>query len=284
MPFPANLSKRLRSLLFGDPFGEVFPARAPPPPATQSVDGRTHALRVLRDYVCELVFYLPMEEGCPPKPFQLLPENFLIDPPGSSHEWKFPSIAVQQVADGDYNAIGLTSYVEEETRDVYAPGTVVQWQDEYEEKFHLEVSGSQAPEVRSIIAGLETAISPTEQMSGLRFRMPDYFDQLVCFTLNRRNVGGDADSTRGRRVAKLELAMRFNIVALVNSNALTVETELAVGFDPDTGLPLDLSTPRDPELAGSRPLPPYGTVYVPPADASDLSQAPRWPRTRGGAG
>jgi hypothetical protein len=271
MPFPANLPQKLRALIFGDPWGAVWPPRAPVPASLQTVDGRTVALRVLRDYVCALVFYLPNAEGKAPIPFQILPENFHLewqrDLVGS---FKLPMCVVEG-SRADYDAIGLVSYIEEATRDKYAPGTVLQWQAEYVETINLEIWASEEPALRSILAGIETAISPTEQMSGLRFRMPDYYNELVCFTLNRRENYGESDAAKGRRRAQVELEMRFNVVALVDALPLQPQANVDVGVDSDTNGPLDLSpTPIAPDQdATARNPPPPGTEFLVQPDAVD---------------
>lgn len=279
MPFPSNLPKRILALIFGDPWGSVWPKRPPVPAALQQVDGRTVALEILRDYVCALVFYLPGEldeRGRPgaPIPFQVLPQNFkLAWSRAEADNFKVPGIVVEG-SRGDYKAIGLVSYIEEATRDRYAPGTVLQWQAEYVETINLELWVSEEPALRSMLAGIETAISPTEQMSGLRFRMPAYFDELVCFTLNRRENYGEADGSKGRRRAQVELEMRFNIVALVDSLPLQVQVNVETGQDNDTGLPLDLSPPPTTpnSVFTARNPPPPGTEYVVPADASNRNR------------
>jgi len=284
MPFPANLPKKLLDILFGDPWGRVFPRRPPVPAATQQVDGRTVALRILRDYVCALVFYLPMEEGCPPKPFQLLPENFHLEwQRGLADNMKFPSCVIEG-SRAEYDSIGLVSYIEESTRDVYAPNTVLQWQAEYIETINLELWASEEPALRSMLAGIETAISPTEQMSGLRFRMPDYFDELVCFTLNRRENYGESDASKGRRRAQVELEMRFNIVALIDTVQLQVQVSVETDVDATTGQEFDLAPGQiPPNAVGTAPTsPPGGSEYLVPPDAADNATT-RWPDGARGA-
>lgn len=285
MPFPANLPKALTDILFGDPWGRVFPKRPPVPAATQEVDGRTVALRILRDYVTALVFYLPNAKGLPPIPFQMLPENFHLEwQRGMPDSLKFPSCVVEG-SRSDYDAIGLVAYVEESTRDVYAPGTVLQWQAEYIETINLELWASEEPSLRSMLAGIETAISPTEQMSGLRFRMPDYFNELVCFTLNRRENYGESDASKGRRRAQVELEMRFNIVALVDYVQLQVSTSVETNVDATTGQVFDLSPGQQPpnSVATAPNTPPPRTEYVSPPDAAGASK-PTWPTARGSFG
>ncbi len=234
------LSKELRALLFGNPWGEVYPPKpAPPPPV---VDGRTVALRILKKYICELTFYRPGGKdkngvACGPIPFKVLPENVHIEWPDDPVDLDtFPSIVFLNTGSpADYDAIGLTSNLQEETRDVYAPGTVVQEQNEYKETFALEIWADSKPQRRSLYAGLESSLVPTEQMSGIRFRMPDYYDQLVCFELNQRMNIDDDFATKNRRKGQLIIEMRFNIVALVNYSSLEPQVRSVVDVDESTG-------------------------------------------------
>lgn len=225
----------LRSRLFGSPWGEVYPPR--PNPHPPAVDGRTVALETLREYICALRFFRPGAPGTPDIPFVIEPQNFHIEWPDDPKAMVFPSIAVIN-SRGNYDVIGLVSYIEEDTRDVFAPGTVVQWQSEYVETINLEIWANTRPERRALISGIETAISPTEQMSGVRFSMPGYFNELVCFTLNRREVIDNPSSAERRRSAQLEIEMRFNIVALVNYVEFAPQLKAVVDVDEDTGIPI----------------------------------------------
>lgn len=235
-----SLTSSLRKLLFGSPFGEVFPPRENP--QNLAVDGRTVALRILREYITNLNFFLPGAKGSRQvKKFNILPENFHIEWPDHEEDLRFPGIVVVP-SRARYDVIGLVAYVEETTRDVYAPGTVLQWQGEYVETIQLEIQASTRPERRSILAGIETAINPTEQMSGLRFRMPDYYNELVCFTLNDRENLDDPFSAKNRRRAQLGIEMRFNIVALVNYSPLTPQVTTNTDVKQPDGTPVDLTT------------------------------------------
>lgn len=234
----ADLPQNLASILFGTPFGRLYPPRPAPPPL--AVDGRTVALRILQQYVCALVFFLPMGEGRPPRPFRITPDRFFIEWPDYEQDQLFPSITVLSNT-ASYDVIGLTAYVEESTRDKYGQGTVLQWQAEYNEHIKLEVRASKRAERRSIVAALETAFSPTEQMSGVRFKMPDYFNELVCFTLWNRALFDEPDAARNRRRAQIELEMRFNIVALVRYAPFSPLVRSNVDVDEDTGVAVDLT-------------------------------------------
>lgn len=238
--FPASL----RSLLVANtsPFGDVFPARANPPPL--AVDGRTVALRLFRRYICALDFYREAGVGAPPKKFNIDPSNFQIEWPDENKDMVTPSCAIID-APADYAVIGLTSYIEEDSRDRYAKGTVVQWQAEYQETFQLEVRASKKSERRGLLACIETMLTPTEQMYGLRLRMDDYFGQTVCFTLQKRRLNDDASAALNRRSARLDVEMRFNVVALVNY--LPIDPRITVNTDVDqsTNLPIDLADDPD---------------------------------------
>ena len=236
-----------RALLQGVPWGEIFPTKANP--VALAIDGRTAALRVLRAYVCALDFYRENAPGSAPIKFRIDPANFHIEWPDATQATVFPSIAIVP-SRADYNAIGLVSYLEEDTRDVFAPGTVIQWQAEYIETFNLEVWAEKKGQRRGLLAALETSLSPTEQMSGIRFDMPEYFNEKVCFVLNRRELMDTADSSRNRRSAQLEIEMRFNIVALVNYVPLVPQIAINVDVDQSNNVDIDITTDPSARLTG----------------------------------
>lgn len=228
------IPEALLKLLQGTPFGTVYPSKPNPPPL--AVDGRTVALRLLRKYVTNLTFYRRMTATQAPQAFSVKPENFHIEWPGQPQDLNFPAIVVVP-AEAQYNPIGLTSYVEEATRDRFKQGTVVQWQSEYREIIKLEVWASEKSVRRAVFAGLEVALCPTEQMYGLRFRMPDYYDELVCFCVWSRELLDDRMSALNRRRGHLSIEMRFNIVALVNYSQLSPTIGVNTDVD-DSGNPV----------------------------------------------
>lgn len=230
----ANLPQALVSLIKGRLYGQVYPPRPAPPPL--AYDGRTVALRTLARYIASITFYRPGDVECGepdrPIPFSIPEKHFFIEMPDDAQTMPFPSIAVvNDIA--NYDVIGLVSYVEEDSLGAYGRGTVVQWMSEYVEDIQLEVWCNTKAERRAMLGGLETVFSPTEQQSGLRFRMPDYYGQLVCFELNNRKVVDEPDSQRHRRRATLGMKMRFNIVRLINATTMTpvVATALDVAAD-----------------------------------------------------
>lgn len=229
------------------PFGEVFPQRPNPP--NLPLDGRTIALKILKQYFAELGFFRMGAPNQSPIGFRIPARDIYIEWPDDETKLQFPSI-VMMGAPADYEVIGLTAYVEEDTRDIYQKGTVLQWQAEYTELIEVEIWTNTRAERRAVIAGIETAMSPTEQLSGLRFKMPDYYNELVCFTLMTRELIDNPDSARGRRNAKVSIHMRFNVVALVNATDLRPIVETVTDVDLETGIEIDLTAQGDDEDAG----------------------------------
>lgn len=229
----ARFTKHLRSLLVKNqsPFGDVFPPKENP--QALAIDGRTAALRVLREYICNQIFFREMGPGQHSKPFTIPLEQFEIEQPDTNKDQVSPSLAVVPGDHADYDNLGLGVYLEEETRDLYAVGTVLMVLCEYNEKIRLEIQSDYKSVRRGLFSALETCLSPTELMSGVRFKMPEYYDELVCFTLMTRGLGEDAGSARNRRKGWLEIEMRFNVVALVNY----------LPFEPSVQVNTDVSQP-----------------------------------------
>lgn len=236
-----KLSDAIYKLLQGTPWGTVGspPKPNPPPP---SADGRTACLRVLKRFIAELTFFregdvdrTTKQRGAPIA-FQLPLDNIHIEWPDdeTSLATAIPSIVFLSGGTASYDTIGFTGYVDEATKDIYGKGTVVSWMSEYVESLAVDIWCATKQQRRSILAGLEAALSPTEQMYGLRFRVPDYFNQLVSFSADSREIFDEADNANNRRRARITLDFRFTQVALVNYGPLTVVAEVAVDADPRT--------------------------------------------------
>lgn len=251
MPNSKQLSPAITDFLFGTPWGDVFPAT--PNPNPKSLDGRTVALKILKQYISELEFFrVGTSFEAPPIPFTVKLEDIYIEWPDNEDSMKFPSVVFLSDGRIEYDAIGLTGYIEEDSRDKYGLGTVVQWQSEPTETLVIEVQCTMRSERRALKAGLETALVPTEQMYGIRFRLADYYDQLVCFTLNEAEIIDGEDSAKGRRKLRLYLEMRYTQVALVRYTALTPDgasVKVDTDVDQDTNqaiTPSDLQPSVDP--------------------------------------
>ena len=248
-PLQSTISAWIRTLFQGNPFGQVYrpPATPPVPPA---IDGRTAALRILRRYISELIFYRSGDLISPPTessdavygtpiPFQLPLDQVFAEQNDNDNTVHMPTIAVIP-SDGQYLPIGLTSFLVEDTRDVYGKGTVVQWQSEYQEDIGLEVMAGSKAERRAIVLGLEQALSPTEQWAGIRFKMPSYYDQLVCFELQKRRLD-EIDSGRNHRKAMLTVTMRYTVCALVDY--VPLQPQVTTVFVDDPTIELDEEVP-----------------------------------------
>jgi hypothetical protein len=259
-----------RPILQGSPWGRIYPRRESPRRAIQPVDGRTWGLRALRDYLCALEFYCPGPDNTV-TPFRIRPENFWLEQPENlPGGMKFPSVSIQG-SRGDYQAVGFVTFLQEETRDRFAPGTVVQWQSEYAERINVEVWASEEPELRALLAGLETAMNPVEELAGVRLFLDQYYGQPCHFLLTRRENYSDADAAKGRRHAQLEMTMTANVVRLVRYAPFRPQVSVGTNFDADTGLAFDLAYPTTiPVTQKGAPLPVQpNTAYAYPADASD---------------
>jgi hypothetical protein len=213
-------------LIQGTPFGAVYPARAAA--EFPAIDGRTAGLRVLRRYISELTFHRPGDAGSPRLiPFRIPLDDIHVEQPDNvvnllkeTKPGGTNAAVVFVPGAGQYLPVGLSTFLEEETRDKFGKDTALQVQSEYQENVTLECWATDKPTRRAMVAGLEAALVPTEQMYGIRFRMPDYFDQPVCFSLDSGMRPDDPDTVRNRRWAHMIVEMRFDVVRLVNVETL----------------------------------------------------------------
>jgi hypothetical protein len=228
--------------LQGDPFGAIRPQ--PPSRPLPDVPGRKHALDMLREYISELTFTRPGARGQPPIRYRIPKDNIHTEQPPNVWEMVLPAI-VFRPGDGDYAAIGLSAYLDESTKDKYEKGTAVQENSEWQETIALECWAEQPPQRSSMVAGLEKALTPTEQRAGVLFRLPEYFDQTVRFTLEKGMYPEDPESVRNRRWAILPVLMEVNVCALVDVVELqpSVDTNTFLQSEID---PLDPHEPADP--------------------------------------
>jgi hypothetical protein len=214
---------RAFDLLTGTPFGYVLPPRNELP--LRSNPGRTVALKILRDYISELRFTRPGPNGHAIG-YQIPTSHIHLEQPGRE-DLRFPSIVIRP-GEGSYDPIGLVAYIDEATRDLFGDGTVVQEQSEWREVITLECWAEESPQRASMVAGLEQALVPTEQLYGLRFRMPDYYDRTCCFSLWNGSYPDDAEAAKNRRWALLQIELRYHVCALVYSNTFKPVMELEV--------------------------------------------------------
>lgn len=250
-----KLSAEITKLLQGTPWGTVGapPKANPPPPA---VDGRTACLRILKKFFSELTFFregdwdYTANKRKAPIPFQIGLDDIHIEWPDNESQLAMPSIVFLSGGTAGYESIGFVSYIEEATLNMYAPGTVVCWMGEYVESLAVEIWASKKADRRAILSGLEAALSPTEQMYGLRFRVPEYFNQLVSFAIDSREIFDEGDAVLNRRRARLILDFRFTVCSLVNAGDLLLEAAVMVDNDPQTNLLVSVEDlpPTDPRV------------------------------------
>jgi hypothetical protein len=278
MGLPQKLGAHLRGLLFGSPFGEVYGGKPPPlPTEAAAVDGRTIALRLLRDYLCSVIFYLPKGDVVD-RGFTILPENFLLEIPDNVHDLKYPSLAVLP-GNWEYLPVGFAPRLVADTWNRFGPGTAVQKHAaEYQEDIKLEMWASKEPELRSMRAGIELALNPVEEMSGLRFYMDRYWGQPVVFTMMRGEATPGELAGKGRRSAVIVVQMRFELASLVN--VVPFFPTLLATVDADAnGVLVNVVPTINPSLALGNPNapvpPPRDAQYVLPADAVDAGQYER---------
>lgn len=247
----SSVSSYLRSLFVGTPFGVTYPKR--PPPRSAVVDGRTAGLEVLKSYVSELTFFRPgTTKTSRPIPFQIRLDDVHVEAADHEQDEKFPSISFIQVQDGTYNPIGLTALTLEDTRDKYGVGSVLVQQSQYVENVAIEVFASLKPERRAIIKGLEEALVPTDYLYGIRFSMPEYYDQVATFSLVSRKLDEGPDVARHRRMGNLVVEMTYNVVALVNY----VEFRPILQIDVDVDGATEQEVVLDPNDPNTRIMPP----------------------------
>lgn len=206
----------------GTPWGLTLPrVPARPPPF---VDARTMALSVLRAYVASLRFARPGNtqvlpngdrKDDPPIPFTIPVERFHLDPPDDEVGLEFPCMTVASDEEQVHQPPGFVPYVDESTAELFGRGTVLLVKHEDIEMVRLEMWATTLPQRRAMVARMEGAFSPSEEHSGLRLRMLDYYGQTVMFT-PQSTTRRDLDAVRGRRMAAMRLEMRHRVVELVD--------------------------------------------------------------------
>lgn len=236
MPNKWELPKSVQDALT-DPFtGDVRPRRASP--AQPATDGRTAALSTLFDYLSAIAYLRPGDKGGPPIKFQLPRDNCHTEWPDGAEVAEFPSLCALEGTRADRLANGLTYAIQEDTRDAFAPGTVVMRTDELREEVHLEVWANYRSERRALMSGIEGALAVTERAAALRLVVRDYFNSRASFRLLDTTLSGEVDNARGRRRGLLTVEMRVVLGVLVNAQTMRPQTTLGVDIDPATGLPL----------------------------------------------
>lgn len=193
-------------------WGDVRPrAPAPPPPG---VDARQHAVHALMDYLATVEFTLDQGDESPSRSFRIKRANLLDEWPDDPKDLVFPTI-VALPGEVVLTGRGFANDLDEQTRDLFGPGTCVLPLHEHQEKFVLEVWATTRFQRAAIVAGLEGAFDPAEEYSGLRLALPGYFGQVARFTLDSNQRQDDPDSARRRRNSRLTVRLEVDVVRLV---------------------------------------------------------------------
>lgn len=246
----------ITKVLVGLPWGEVYPDKpAPPPPA---LDGRTAGLRILARYISELTFFRENKPGEDAIPFKIALDNIHIEWPDDADivNAKLPIIALISGGDIDYQFVGMGNWVDESTRDVHGRNTVLQVQNENVEPIFIEVLCATKQQRAALREGLVNALSPTEFMAGIRFKMPDFYNQTATFSLQRGTVVEGEDSVRNRRALRLVVEFSYLDVVLVNCEPLTPQITTFVDTTDGTDeIDLDLQEPDRVALEGAEGQP-----------------------------
>lgn len=228
--------------------GDVLPRRRGPEPPP--FDGRTAALRALRDYVCALRYWRENAEGREPIPFRVRPEHFFVDFPPKEVAVDFADGTVAVVPTGRfrYEPGGLATYVDPGSVDVHGKGTALLVLSTYVETFGLEYRCALEQQRRAWKGVVEAAFAPVEAASVLRLRTRGYYDQPAAFTLRDGQLFDNPDEGRGRRAVQLGVELQIQVVRLVSVVTLVPVPLVNVDVDEATGQPVVLppGAPRFP--------------------------------------
>jgi hypothetical protein len=213
--------------IVGNLYGATVGYPSKPSALLPDIDARTHALRALKAFIATQMFQRTGDKCGDPIPFQVKPENIHVEQPDDVKRLRFPAIAFIP-SRANYQPFGLgPGHLNDDTFDVYAPGTVLLNQAEWNEIVGIEIWGSKRAERRALKAGLEAVLMGSESSFALTLKMPRYFDRDATFALVQGEVIDDLDVVRNRRRADLYVELQTQIVSLVNAVTLKPMTRLA---------------------------------------------------------
>jgi hypothetical protein len=219
-------------LLATSPYGRVWPVRAEQ--ALPDTDTRTIGLRRLAQFFSLLRFQRRGDRPGQTIEFRVPSDNIYIEQPDNIAELKFPSIGILP-GRGTSEPLGLgPAKVLEETWNEFKLGTVLVQQGEYTEDFTVEVWGNTRAERRALVAGISAALRSADDSYSTRILLPEYYNQIVAFTLNSQQHIDDVEVVRGRRRGHLFVNMRLPEVQLINVSEMNPFLQLAeCGVDVD---------------------------------------------------
>jgi hypothetical protein len=209
------------------PIGTVFPADTPP--AYRSVDARTAGLLVLKEYLSELTFMKPGDGGTA-VPFQILPGNIHIEEPDYEQDLIMPALVFEGIGDATIDDMG---FYDETSTDLFAKSTVLWVHAEHAEFINMRIWTASRAERRAILAGLEVAMAPVEEIYGMSLVAKNYYGQTVsiCPISTSRD---DSMAGQNRRQATFKIDLRINIVQLVNYRKVVPLARVQMGSQKPT--------------------------------------------------
>lgn len=226
----------ISQLVVGTPYAS-FPPR--PEPNVVSVDVRTRGLRVLKRYISLLNFYRPGakdpvtgEEGSPIL-FKIPKNDIHIGWPDGEVELRRPSLVFMTIQKPTIDPPGMGPQVLEETCDQFGFGTALQRVGYRTETLAIEIHASSKAEARSIVACLSYALNPTQENRGVRFLLPDYYEQVVEFWQETDRQNDEESAIRNRRSASVEITMSQNLVTLIPYVPFEAQIVVGVNDPPD---------------------------------------------------
>lgn len=236
-------SSYIAKLIVGQPWGQVFPPQSMTP-ADNAADGRTEALRILARYLSELTFYRAGDKTADLIALQVPLERIFIEMPDNEVDRTiFPAIALLSAGDINEEIVGLGSWIDETSANKYGRNTVLQVNGQFTEDIAIDVLCKTRQERRALRVGINNALNPTEFMAGIRFRMPDYYNQVVTITPTRITLDESMDAAvQGRRGMRIIVSMTYLDVQLVAASPMIpiVTTNVDVESDNVTRIVLDL--------------------------------------------
>ena len=208
----------------GPEWGRLVPPRPSIPPLCE--DARTHVLERFADYLACICFQVPNPPG-PNETYRIPRDRILVEWPDDDQTvMKFPTLTFEP---GRFELLpkGLTPAADEASRDLFGQGTCLVSSYEYVELVTLAVWSSTRAQRRTMLAGVEWALTPTEAPAGIRLRVPAYYDETAHFEAREGQNIDVEDNMRRRRRSEMVFEMRFDLVRLVRVEAINVRVEVA---------------------------------------------------------
>ncbi len=205
--------------------GVVYPGMQVP--QLPAFGARWHALVALRKFLTTLVYRREEAEG-KTQAFKIPEDRIHLYTPENVDERELKTGFAVLPGPYSYDEKWVYSMgrpeAEENTQDVYGPGTVVMTLGYYVEQITLEAVAQSYGIVRGMIEGARTACRFFTDSGQLYLKCPDYYGQEAAFTVVS-GAGYSADvvsEVSGRRMAHLQLELWVPEVILIPYTTLRV--------------------------------------------------------------